>query len=45
MTPDEIKVFKKRTRPIWNKMAGKLYPKKLLDEVIKYRNEYRAKQK
>ncbi|MDY6935123.1 MAG: TRAP transporter substrate-binding protein DctP [Spirochaetota bacterium] len=45
MTPEEIEVFKKRTRPVWDNMAGKLYPKALYEEVLAHRNKYRARKR
>lgn len=41
LTPDEIDVFKKKTRPLWDKLAGKEYPRDLLDEILGYLEEYR----
>ncbi|MDY6935121.1 MAG: TRAP transporter substrate-binding protein DctP [Spirochaetota bacterium] len=43
MTPKEIEVFKKRTRPVWDNMAGKVYSRELLDEVLGHIKDYRAK--
>ncbi|MDY6935014.1 MAG: TRAP transporter substrate-binding protein DctP [Spirochaetota bacterium] len=45
MTPDEIAVFKKKTRPVWEKMVGKAYPRELLNEVLSHLNTYRAKKR
>ena len=45
MTPEEVEVFKKRTRPIWDKMIGKEYPKSMLDEIIGHLKNYRKKKK
>jgi len=41
----ELAVFKKRTRPIWDNLAGKAYPKKLLAEIIVLLKEYRNSKK
>jgi TRAP-type C4-dicarboxylate transport system substrate-binding protein len=41
--PDEVEVLKKKTRPVWDKMAGKLYTRELLDEILGYLEEYRSK--
>ncbi|MDY6935797.1 MAG: TRAP transporter substrate-binding protein DctP [Spirochaetota bacterium] len=43
MTPKEIEVFRKRTRPVWDKMAGKEYPRELLNEVLSHLKQYRGK--
>jgi hypothetical protein len=43
LTPDEIEVLKKRTRPVWDKLAGKVYSREMLDEILGYRDEYRSK--
>ena len=40
-TPDEVEVFKKKTRPVWDKLAGKVYTRELLDEISGYLEEYR----
>lgn len=32
----------KRTRPVWDQLAGKLYPKSLLEEVLRYLESFRA---
>ncbi|MDY6932750.1 MAG: TRAP transporter substrate-binding protein DctP [Spirochaetota bacterium] len=42
MTPEEIEDFKKRTMPLWSNLAGKLYPKELLDEILYHLNIYRS---
>lgn len=42
-TPDEVEVFKKKTRPVWDKLAGKVYTRDLLDEILGYLEEYRLK--
>ena len=44
LTPDEIEVLKKKTRPVWDKLAGKEFPRELLDEVIGYLDEYRSRE-
>ena len=43
LTPDEIAVFKNKSRPVWDKLAGKDYSRELLDEVLGYIEEYRSK--
>ncbi|MDY6935099.1 MAG: TRAP transporter substrate-binding protein DctP [Spirochaetota bacterium] len=42
MTTEEIDILRKRTMTVWNKMAGKEYPKELLNEVMDYLKSYRA---
>ncbi|MDY6934119.1 MAG: TRAP transporter substrate-binding protein DctP [Spirochaetota bacterium] len=43
MSSEEIDVFKDKTRPIWNKLVGKMYTKKLLDDLSYHLRVYRAK--
>ncbi|MDY6932748.1 MAG: TRAP transporter substrate-binding protein DctP [Spirochaetota bacterium] len=43
MTPEEIDVFRERTKPMWDNLAGKLYPKKLLEEIKYHLRIYRDK--
>ncbi|MDY6933440.1 MAG: TRAP transporter substrate-binding protein DctP [Spirochaetota bacterium] len=45
MIPEEIEVFRKRTRPVWNKMIGKSYSKEMLDDVLLLLKKYRTKKK
>ncbi|MDY6856385.1 MAG: TRAP transporter substrate-binding protein DctP [Thermodesulfobacteriota bacterium] len=42
-TPDEVEVFKKKTRPVWDKLVGKVYTRDLLNEILEYLEEYRSK--
>ena len=42
LTPDEIEVLKKKTRPVWDKLSGKEYSRELLDEISGYLAEYRS---
>ena len=35
--------FEKKSQEVWNDQAGKMYSKDDLDKVLKYRDEYRAK--
>lgn len=44
-SPEALIEIKKRTRPIWDQMAGKLYPKEMLDQVLFYLDECRSLQK
>ncbi|MDY6932753.1 MAG: TRAP transporter substrate-binding protein DctP [Spirochaetota bacterium] len=43
LTSEEIEEFRKRTMPLWDKLAGKLYPRKLLDEIVYHLRIYRAR--
>jgi len=43
MTPAEIEVLKKRCIPLWDEFAGRAFPKKSLDELLKHLSEYRSK--
>ena len=45
MTSDEIEVFRKRTIPLWYKLAGKEYPKEILEEILYHLKECRKKAK
>lgn len=40
LTSEELNLFKRKTRPIWDTLAGKLYPRELLNEVLDYLEEY-----
>jgi len=40
---DNLAEFQKKAQEVWNDQAGKMYSKEDLDKVIKYRDEYRAK--
>ena len=42
LSQNEIDLLKQRTRPLWDKMAGKVYPRDLLDEVRFSLDEYRS---
>ena len=42
MGKKEIELFKQKTRPVWDKLAGDVYPKEFLDEFVAVLNEYRA---
>ncbi|MEW5735006.1 MAG: TRAP transporter substrate-binding protein DctP [Thermodesulfobacteriota bacterium] len=41
-TPEQTAKIKELTTPVWNELAGKLYSKALLDEILGYLKEYRA---
>ena len=42
LTPGEIEVLKKNTRPVWDKLSGKAYSRELLDEILEALEEYRS---
>ncbi len=42
MKPEVEAEMRKRTRPVWDELAGKLYPRQLLDEVMRNLADYRA---
>ena len=39
---EDLKEIAKRTRPVWDEMAGSLYPMDLLEEVQEHLDQYRA---
>lgn len=45
MSPEEIDVFKKRTKPVWEKMVGKAYSREWLNEVVGHLKTYRAQKR
>ncbi|MBI5845062.1 MAG: TRAP transporter substrate-binding protein DctP [Deltaproteobacteria bacterium] len=44
-SPEEIKAIKEKSMPLWDELAGKLYPKDLLDELKGHLAQYRAGKK
>ena len=42
LTPAEIEVLKKKTMPLWDKLADKQYSRGLLNEVLGHIEEYRS---
>ncbi len=42
LTKEEKEVFKNMTRRVYDELAGKLYPKELLDKILKEIDDYRA---
>jgi TRAP-type C4-dicarboxylate transport system substrate-binding protein len=44
LSPDEIEVLKRQTRPVLNNLAGKVYPRELLDEIQRILDEYRSRE-
>lgn len=42
LTKEEKEVFRKMTRKVYDELAGKLYPKELLDKILKELDDYRA---
>ncbi|MDY6853787.1 MAG: TRAP transporter substrate-binding protein DctP [Thermodesulfobacteriota bacterium] len=43
LTAKELETLRGRTRPLYDKMAGKEYPRKLLNEVLTNLRDFRAK--
>ncbi|MBW1988727.1 MAG: TRAP transporter substrate-binding protein DctP [Deltaproteobacteria bacterium] len=43
MTPDEVAWMKEATRPLWEQMAGELYPGETLEKLKAHLAEYRSK--
>jgi TRAP-type C4-dicarboxylate transport system substrate-binding protein len=41
-SPASLAVLKQKTQPVWQEMAGVLYPQALLDEVLGYLEDFRA---
>lgn len=41
-TPKDLEAFKEKTRPVWDTLADKIYPRWLLDEVLKAKKEYQS---
>ncbi|MEW5734927.1 MAG: TRAP transporter substrate-binding protein DctP [Thermodesulfobacteriota bacterium] len=44
-TPEQEDAIKEKTRPLWNQLAGNLYPKSLLDQITELLAKYRAENK
>jgi hypothetical protein len=42
LSKEEKEVFKNATRKVYDELAGKLYPKELLDRILKELEDYRA---
>ena len=42
MTPENEAAIQRATRPVWNSMAGILYPRELLDAILGHLERYRA---
>lgn len=42
MKPDELDHLKNQSMKIWNEMAGKEFPKELLDELLRHLKHYRS---
>ncbi len=45
LSEHEMSLFKKKTRPLWDKMAGDLYSRDILDKVLNLLKEYRMQKK
>ena len=43
VSDDMLLQMKERTRPVWDEMAGILYPKELLDELVNNLEQFRSK--
>ncbi|MDY6856550.1 MAG: TRAP transporter substrate-binding protein DctP [Thermodesulfobacteriota bacterium] len=43
LTPEEINLLKKRTRPVWDKLAGQDYSRELLDQILFFLEDYRSR--
>ncbi|MDY6854284.1 MAG: TRAP transporter substrate-binding protein DctP [Thermodesulfobacteriota bacterium] len=43
LSPDEIEVLKRQTRPVLNNLAGKVYTRELLDDIQRILDEYRSR--
>jgi len=43
MSKEDLNEFKKRTRPVWDDMVGKLYSRELLDELLGHLEQYRSR--
>lgn len=41
----ELQKLREKILPLYDKLAGKKYPRELLDEILKYREEYRTLKK
>jgi len=39
---EERKIWKQKTRPVWDELVGKIYSQETLDRVLKAKSEYRA---
>lgn len=37
-----LEIIRKKTMPMWQKLAGKIYPQKVLDQVLGHLEQYRA---
>jgi len=44
-TPEELNVLKKKTRPLWDDLADKVYPRWLLNEILSAKKAYAASKK
>ena len=43
LTASIFSKLKNESKKVWTALAGKLYSKKLLEDVLKYRNKFRSK--
>jgi TRAP-type C4-dicarboxylate transport system substrate-binding protein len=42
MSPETLAQVRQKSLPLWDEMAGKLYPRELLDELLGYLKGFRA---
>ena len=42
--PEALKAIREQTLPMWEKLADKVYPKAVLDQVLVHLNEFRSRQ-
>ncbi len=42
MAPEEVARLKEKTKVVWDQMAGSLFPRELLDEVLAHLEDYRT---
>jgi TRAP-type C4-dicarboxylate transport system substrate-binding protein len=45
LSEKEMILFKKKTRPLWDEMAGDIYSREILDKVMNLLKEYRTKRR
>lgn len=43
LSKEQLALFKEKTRPVWDEMAGEVYSKEILEKVQKLLKEYRSK--
>ena len=45
MSDQDVKKFDQTSEQVWKSLTGKLYSKELLDQVLKYREEFKTSAK